>query len=710
MRPPRLGLPAALLSLTMTTVAMAQNDPHKLDAVTVTASRSQEKVGETPQKVTIITRQQLDEQLAITGDQAQVLSNLIPSFSPSRQKLSGAGQTLRGRAPLYMVDGIPQSNPLRPGSRDGYTLDLSLVERIEVIHGATAEHGLGATGGIINFVTRRPQGTQTRQHAGAMLTSPDDFDSDGLGYKLNYRLEGLHDNWDFLAGVTYQSRGMFYDADGKTIGVDNAQGDIMDSQSHDVMVKVGYWIDDNQNVELSINRFFLESNHDYQEVPGDRDIGIPTTSRKAAGLGDPVNNDVWTSSLSYKNMNFLGNNIQAQLYTQRFRARYGADTTYLQDPNIAPTGTLVEQSQNESDKVGAKFTLIRDGLLDDRLKLTTGLDLLQDETRQRLIQTDRDWVPETQFRNIAPFLQAQYKATDRITIHGGARYEYAKLNVDDFTTIYQYNATNPPASKPGVAVEGGNPSFDDTLYNAGVTFQITEAVQLFANYSEGFGMPDVGRVLRAISVPGQSVDTFLDLRPIVTDNKEAGIRVVQGPVDFEVSYFRSDADLGSRLSENPATGVFEVQRQKTEIHGAEASLGWAFREGHRLGASYAHVSGKYDSDDDNHVDTRMGARDIPPDHLTLSWQARWTDRFSTYLQGTRYFSLDFNDPEKKFDGYNLFDLSLAYRLPKGQLNAGIENFLDQDYFTYFSQSATTRSDQYFKGRGRVFTIGYNLDF
>ena len=86
---------------------------------------------------------------------AQVLANLVPSFAPSRQKLTNSGETLRGRKPLYLVDGVPQSTPLRDGGRDGHTLDPAMIERIEVIHGANALQGLGASGGIINIITKR---------------------------------------------------------------------------------------------------------------------------------------------------------------------------------------------------------------------------------------------------------------------------------------------------------------------------------------------------------------------------------------------------------------------------------------------------------------------------------------------------------------------------------------------------------------------------
>jgi len=673
----------------------------ELDAMTISATRGHSEVGKTPQKITIITREQLDQQLAITRDHGQVLSNLIPSYSPSRQKLSNAGETFRGRTALVMIDGVPQSTPLRAGGRDGYTIDLAMVERIEVIHGASAEHGLGATGGIINYVTRRPQGGTLKQHAGVSLEAADDFDGAGMGYKLDYRVEGNQGNWDYLAAISGQTRGMFYDGDGELIGVDDTQGDIMDSSSNDLLLKLGYWLDEEQNLELMVNRFQLEGEHDYVNVPGDRDAGIPTTSRKGQPLGKAPQNEVLASSLSYKHSDLGGNLLSAQLYSQRFRARYGGGIlASFQDPAIAPAGTLFDQSQNESDKYGGKLSLSRDDLFDGYLKLTGGLDFLQDTTSQMLIATDREWVPKTVFKNLAPFLQAELRATERLTLHGGVRHEFAELEVDSFRTI--------ASAGGGVSVEGGAPDFEETLYNAGLVFQANDWAQLFANYSEGFGMPDVGRVLRGISQPGQSVDSFLDLQPIVTDNREIGLRFNHGPFDAEISYFESDSDLGSRL-ENVG-GFYQVRRERTEIDGVEASAGWQVDAVHRLQASYAQLDGESDTDGDGKVDTDLDGANISPDRYGLSWQANWNDKLHSLIQANHYASRGFDDPDLNFDGYSLVDASLGYRLPVGEVSLGIENLFNRDYLTYYAQAASSRDDQLFKGRGRTFTLGYQVSF
>lgn len=704
-----LCLSISLASLSFCSLPAVAEEATELEAVTISATRARSEAGKTPQKITVISREQIEQQLAITSDHGAVLSNLIPSYSPSRQKMSSAGETFRGRSALILIDGVPQSTPLRDSQRDGYVIDLSMVERIEVIHGASAEHGLGATGGIINYVTRRPASGTLRQHAGISFTAPTDYQSEGLGHKLDYRVEGTQGNFDYLASASWQSQGMFYDANGDLIGVDDTQGDVMDSTSHDLLLKLGYWLDDNQNIGLMVNRYEVEGEHEYVNVPGNANAGIPATSRKGDPLGKAPQNEVLATSLSYKHADLYGNELGLQLYSQHFRGRFGGGYNgTFQDTSIAPAGTLFDQSQNESDKYGGKLTLSRDGLLDNHLKLTGGLDVLQDTTSQQLILTDREWVPETVFRNYAPFLQAEVRLLEQLTLFTGVRHEFAELEVDSFRTIA---STNPALG--GVDVEGGQPNFEETLYNAGLVWQMNDWAQLFGNYSEGFGMPDVGRVLRGIGTPGTRVDNFLDLQPIVTENREIGLRLKHGPFDAEISYYESDADLGSRL--DSVGGVYQIRRERTEIDGIEFTGGWQIHDAHRMTLTYAQVNGQSDTDGDGDVDTDLDGANISPDRYGLSWQANWNDRLHSLLQANHYASRGFDQAGLNFDGYTLVDASVGYRLPVGEVSLGIENLLDRDYLTYYSQAANTGSDvtrngRVFNGRGRTLTLGYQVSF
>ncbi|RCV87358.1 TonB-dependent receptor [Billgrantia montanilacus] len=671
-----------------------------LSPLVVTATRNRSQAGETPQKVTVITREQIEQQLAITQDPGQVLSNLIPSYSPSRQKLSNAGETFRGRSPLFLVDGVPQSNPLRDSARDSYTIDLSMVERIEVIHGASAEHGLGATGGLINFVTRRASGEGVNQHAGVSLTSDDDFESEGFGYKLDYRLSGQSGDWDYLGAISRQQRGVFFDGNDEIVGI-AYPGELQNSTSHDLFGKLGYWIDDDQNLEFSLNHFDLEEGDDYVPVIGDRAAGIPTSARRGDPDGDPGFNQVSMARLSYSHADWLGNALDAQVYRQRFRAQF-ATTPFF--PYLDASGdTRYDQTRNESDKLGGKFTISRAGLLDDHLKVTTGIDVLQDETRQMLAHTDRTYVPETQFRNYAAFVQGDVSLTESLSLHSGVRYEHAELDVDTFSTIDRSNVT-----QDNVSVEGGTPTFNETLYNLGLVYQATNWAQLYANYSEGFGMPDVGRVLRGIDTPGQDIDSLLQLQPIVTDNREIGARFDWNRYGLELSYYESNSDYGERLTEE--NGVFAGSRERTEIQGVEVTGEMRLGDAHDLRLSYAHAEGKSDTSGDGRVDTKLTGINIAPDTLRLGWSATWSDRLSSHLQASYYFDRSVDNPELEFDGYGLIDASLAYGLPAGKLSLGIENLTDKEYITYYSQSARVSDEYYFTGRGRTLTIGYQLDF
>ena len=674
----------------------AQSNVHQLENVVVSAARSHTVAGKSPRKITMISRQQIEQQMAISDDPGAVLANLIPSYSPSRQKLSNAGETFRGRTPQFLIDGVPQSNPLRNGGRASHTIDLSMVERIEVIHGASAEYGLGATGGIINFVTRRPEKPGFQQHVGISLTSDDDFQSDGLGHKIDYRFTGQTERWDLVAAASRQERGLFYDGRDRAIGF-AYPGEIQDSTSHDLFFKAGYWLDDDQNLTFSANRYELEGNHDYRAVPGDPAKGIPTSAEKGGAEGEPMFNKVTTTRFNYSHGNWFGNELDAQVYYQDFEGQFGA----LRSGSfqITPGVPQLDQTRNESEKIGSQFTLKRQGLFRDRLDLATGFDVLNDETRQSLVLTDRVYVPKTEYRNYAGFLQLDLRPLDKLAFSGGARYEYAKLNVDDYYTVEANN---------GVLVRGGDPDFDEVLYNIGATYQFTDQVQLFANYSEGFGMPDVGRVLRGIKQSGKDVDNLLALKPIVTDNREVGLRLNGERTRFEVSYFESDSDYGERLTED--NGVFVVSREKVEIKGVEATLDWRVTDAHKLGLTYTHQEGKSDTDGDGDVDTTLNGLSVAPDRIGATWSARWNDALNSFVQVNQYRDRSFDQDTLDFDGYTLVDASLVQALPVGRVKFGVENLFDKDYVTYYSQAGRVSPDFYFTGRGRVYNLGYSVDF
>ncbi|MFJ5469728.1 TonB-dependent receptor [Pectobacterium carotovorum] len=696
----------ALMPCVLIAPAYAQDDTTKKDEASgdemvITASRSNIQQQKAPQVVTVITKEQIEQQMQVTSDSSQILSNLLPSFSPSRQKMSGSGETFRGRAPLVMIDGIPQSNPLRPTGREMHTIDFSMVERVEVIHGASATNGLGALGGVINIITRRPENGSFNQHVNVQTTLPTEkIRGETASYKTTYRVDGREDYLDYLFSIGYENQGLYLDGNNRPVGVDNTQGDTMDSRSYDLLAKVGYWLDDYQRIQLSVNRYHIKGENNYLSVDGIRTQGIPTTSVRGTPPGEAPNNSIWTSGLTYEHHDLAGMKLSALLFNQRYEALFGAtNSSSFQDTTIAPDKTLYDQSRSVANKYGTKLALTKDDLLDDTLKVTVGFDTLYDKGKQDLYLTKRTYVPEMEYTSYSPFIQGEYQLLDNLVLHGGVRHEATKLKVDSFQAV---------AANNRVAVEGGSLKFNETLYNAGAVYSITDSVDLFASYSEGFGMPEVGRVLRAIDNPGVSLSDFTDLQPIVTNNVETGFRVKKDRFDFEANYYQSNAKMGDRVEARGDN--FVSVREKTRIQGFEVKAGYQINERHKVNASYAHSEGKYDSNKDGKVDKKLNGLNIAPDRLITSWSANWNDQWSSFVQANYAFGRSFDDAGMAFDGYLLMDAAVGYKMPYGRLNVAVANLLDKQYITYYSQAGLVNNTRYFSGRGRTVTLGYSIDF
>ena len=225
-------------------------------------------------------------------------------------------------------------------------------------------------------------------------------------------------------------------------------------------------------------------------------------------------------------------------------------------------------------------------------------------------------------------------------------------------------------------------------------------------------MPDVGRVLRGVNTAGTDVDTLLALDPIVADNTEIGLTFHRSALTANLSYFWSDSDLGQRLSAN-TDGIYEVNRERTEIEGFEIALSWALNDRVTVGGNFASLEGRYDSDTDGSVDRDLGGANISPDRLNLYVEADATADLFLRAQLSHFLDREFDDAgtASDFDGYTLVDVLAGYDLDgAGRLDFGVANLFDADYITYYSQTATSADDRYFAGRGRTVTVRWSGAF
>ena len=705
---------ASLLSVGVSLDAAAQDADSSdsvLEEVLVTAAnRTGKALDRIPGAVNVISATDVASNMAVTEDLTKMLERSLPGYSPSRGGRYTFGETLRGRRPLYLLDGIPQSTPLRDGSVGSYFVDMSMVERVEVINGPSATEGLGAAGGIINYITKKAKPGVTEVGLDTKLSSQ--FQDSVVGWRTGLNVTHAQDEFDIFAAAALVSRTPDYDAHGRLMGVDN-----FDTFSRNFLIKLGnnFGADDMQRVELMVNRFHYADNGNYVAVDGNRPLNLTNSGRRGTPLGTPQNQVMNHASFVYTHDDLFGGKLLLQLFKDDQSALNPASIdSSKQDPNIAPVGTLVDQSEITAKKHGVRSIYVRPDFFLKGLEFDIGVDYLNDETAQRLALTQRSWVPPLEYSSIAPFTQIEYEYGP-VTVRGGVRHEDARLEANDFTTIAPFNTF----------VRGGELSFSKNLYNIGGIFRIGGGWSVYAAYSEGFGIPDIGRALRSISTPNQSLETRGNLTPLLVTNREAGVNWRGALGSFSASVYRSYAPLGSSLTFDPVLQQSFVSRSPTRVTGYELMAEAHITDNLSLTTIYSDTTGKTSLGEGQPMDIHMTGDQIPPNKVAAIVNWAFLENASATLSAASYLSRDMNEGrvnrngaslEEHFDGYTLLDLSLQYQTQSfGTWTVAVENLLDEYYIQAISASSinqipTGPNAYYLSGRGRAVSISNSIKF
>ncbi|HKG93604.1 MAG TPA: TonB-dependent receptor plug domain-containing protein, partial [Gemmatimonadaceae bacterium] len=199
---------------TAITVRLAERTV-EIEAVVVSATRSERRVEDTPLRVEVIDEEEVAEKVAMTpGDIVMMLNETsglrVQATSPSLGGASVRVQGLRGRYSLLLADGLPlygQAGGL--GLLQIPPVDLG---RVEVIKGtASALYGSSALGGVINLVSRRPPGDAAERTA--LLNQTTRGGTDGVLYGAG----PLSRRWGYTAlGGVHRQRRNDLDGDGWT--------------------------------------------------------------------------------------------------------------------------------------------------------------------------------------------------------------------------------------------------------------------------------------------------------------------------------------------------------------------------------------------------------------------------------------------------------------------------------------------------------------
>jgi outer membrane receptor protein involved in Fe transport len=189
-----------------------------LETVVVTATRSEERLGNVPASMKVVTSEDIEASPALTAD--DVLRQ-TPSFSLFRRANSIAAQpttqgvSLRGIGPsgqsrtLVLLDGVPFNDPF--GGWVYWTrVPLSSVQRVEMTEGpASSLYGNYAMGGVINIITTPPErrSFEFKPQYGNDNTPKADFFASDVWQGLAASIEGSVMNTDGFPIVAPIERG-----------------------------------------------------------------------------------------------------------------------------------------------------------------------------------------------------------------------------------------------------------------------------------------------------------------------------------------------------------------------------------------------------------------------------------------------------------------------------------------------------------------------
>lgn len=741
-----IPLATSLLTLLVSSVAVAQVSPQanpaatiELDTVTVTAARAERSTAETPQSVQVVERAQIEQQLKFSPNAAAALGKLVPGYSAPTQTVSSASENYRGRDMLVMLDGVPLNTPLRDVSRILSLIDLNSVERIEVVSGASSLYGAGATGGTVNFITKKATDGKPTVTVNTAVRAFSQNIGRSLAPEASLTVSGKVPNGiDYLISGQMRGAGRTYDGAGRELPSDGllGQGGGDRYKAGNLLAKLGYDFDAGKRIELNGSLIAFGQDPKYLT-----NYAAPFARPERSQLynGQSVLEDTKSISLRYTDKDFvlgqlsvLGfyNDIKKRFNFSTFSYPYNSQVYYSFNP-ASPTSPD-NQTTLYSQRGGANLTI--DTPLDRLLpgaKLTWGGDLIQEKTWQTLTSGQDVFTPLKQ-TTAAGFGQLQIPIGERIVVRGGLRYEHFALSVSDYVRPAAYAAVAANNALgyqsfvlPALNVTGGDFDYSALTGNIGATIKLTETVELFGGFSQGFALPDVGAFTRRAGISTAYACTVArpDCLPAsrrtvsygsiapeaqIVDSYELGVRGSYGAFKGSLSGYISTSEKGVTFDSVTNT----LSQQKERIWGIEFTGDYAFTDQFSMGSVISFREGRYDTNGDGHLDSSL-----PNNRIGSPWRGmlhgtyRFVNGISLRVEGEAFSerneAIDLRGTRYKLKGAATMNVALTAPVWDGEAYVSANNLFDR---TYQNPTATSVRNLPNYAWGRTITVGFKKTF
>ena len=196
----------SLLDIKAMKFRIGLNQKHvNLNEIVVSASKWESDVSETPNKIEVIKKKDIEFESPATSADMLSAGNQV---YVQKSQLGGGSPMLRGFSAnriLFVVDGIRMNNAIYRGGNLQNILqaDVNAIENAEVIYGpGTNIYGSDALGGVIDFHTLKPKFSKssawvTSGNGLARITSAE-FEK-----TVHADINFANDKWAFLASISY---------------------------------------------------------------------------------------------------------------------------------------------------------------------------------------------------------------------------------------------------------------------------------------------------------------------------------------------------------------------------------------------------------------------------------------------------------------------------------------------------------------------------
>jgi iron complex outermembrane receptor protein len=721
---------------TQTTAVVATQKPVQLAPIVITATRSAQSIAEIAGTVQSIEQKQIEQQAAAGRKLADILAQLVPSLSPSSGTTTNYGQTMRGRQVLILIDGVAQTGS-RDAARQLNSISPDSIEKIEVVSGASSIYGSGATGGIINVITKKATKDGLSFESKVGVTSGDNFRNDALAYEAYQSVVFNQGDWNGFLGAGYTKRGEIQDSHGDRIGPEIAQTDRQDTETVDVNGRLSWQLTDTQKLSLGAQYYNDQQDSEYGPDYGTNFavfLGQKPSLKALKGfeIDDQPFTKRYAVNAQYQNTDVLGQELNIEAYYRNEKARFYP--TLL--ANFIPAGYyLAYQSESDIDVAGLRAAITSKLNLADRdLKLSYGIDYDHEQDKQtadlysfsnnglKYSNTGRsyDFGPDATIKNLGVFLQGNYDLTEAFNVQAGIRHQ----RIESDNTAFKPTLPAIQGDITGQAVgsvAAGSVQHDKTLFNLGAVYQLNDQQQFFANFSQGFSLPDIQRVLRDVAagyvVRSDNVD------PITVNNYELGWRLHndQG-ANLALTGFYNSSDKVVQFKADRSVTVADTDQR---VYGVEANASVPVLEQFNVGGTLSYTRGQFK--DAANSWRELNALQVSPVKGTLfgEWNDDQGNGLRVQMLAVKGLDKDYEDAllakydanvrpnaATKIKGYAVMDVIANAKAGPGTVGFGVYNVWNAEYKTVYSQAAEAvyGAISSLPAQGRTYGLSYTVKY